>query len=584
MFFFFCIIMAFAGGVHARTYTYTLNQNDLPQNGGNKLIFGSIPLNINDIITEQNIEWSTCETNYIGWNSTKGIQIGTKNSPCHSFNLKTSSFSNINNLLNLKIKKVTVFTSMAQGGDAKLSIRVGNSISNTFSLTDNGNEAFVYECNDIGDIELNWSATKRAYYIKRIEVEYFFTSESSNITYIVDNEIYKIVTYEHGDTITPINTPEKEGHTFSGWSEIPETMPAEDITITGSFSVNSYTITYIVDGETYYNENAEYGTNITLIDEPIKEGYTFSGWSKIPETMPAEDITITGSFSVNSYTITYVVDGEIYYNENAEYGTNITLIDEPIKEGYTFSEWSKIPETMPAEDITITGSFSINSYTITYIVDGEKYKTETAKYGTRITPAATPTKDNRKFSGWNEIPKTMPAEDIIIEGSFSYSIIFMVDGKYYHRLEVYYGSDDIKLPQDPQKKEGHTFSGWSGLLDFMPARDITVHAIYNVNKHQLIFIIDGEIYETLYIDYGSKIEYPIVPEFIIKWDIEYLPETMPDEELIIIGTTTADTSIDSINTDNKEKVVYTIDGLRLLDVENLNRGIYLINGKKVIVR
>ena len=523
MFFFFCIIMAFAGGVHARTYTYTLNQNDLPQNGGNKLIFGSIPLNINDIITEQNIEWSTCETNYIGWNSTKGIQIGTKNSPCHSFNLKTSSFSNINNLLNLKIKKVTVFTSMAQGGDAKLSIRVGNSISNTFSLTDNGNEAFVYECNDIGDIELNWSATKRAYYIKRIEVEYFFTSESSNITYIVDNEIYKIVTYEHGDTITPINTPEKEGHTFSGWSEIPETMPAEDITITGSFSVNSYTITYIVDGETYYNENAEYGTNITLIDEPIKEGYTFS-------------------------------------------------------------EWSKIPETMPAEDITITGSFSINSYTITYIVDGEKYKTETAKYGTRITPAATPTKDNRKFSGWNEIPKTMPAEDIIIEGRFSYSIIFMVDGKYYHRLEVYYGSDDIKLPQDPQKKEGHTFSGWSGLLDFMPARDITVHAIYNVNKHQLIFIIDGEIYETLYIDYGSKIEYPIVPGFIIKWDIEYLPETMPDEELIIIGTTTADTSIDSINTDNKEKVVYTIDGLRLLDVENLNRGIYLINGKKVIVR
>ena len=160
----------------------------------------------------------------------------------------------------------------------------------------------------------------------------------------------------------------------------------------------------------------------------------------------------------------------------------------------------------------------------------------------------------------------------------------MVDGKYYHRLEVYYGSDDIKLPQDPQKKEGHTFSGWSGLPDFMPARDITVHAIYNVNKHQLIFIIDGEIYETLYIDYGSKIEYPIVPGFIIKWDIEYLPETMPNEELIIIGTTTADTSIDSINTDNKEKVVYTIDALRLFDVENLNRGIYLINGKKVIVR
>ena len=113
---------------------------------------------------------------------------------------------------------------------------------------------------------------------------------------MVDGEVYKKEKYEYDSAITPLAQPEKEGHTFSGWSEAPETMPAEDITITGSFSVNSYTITYIVDGEVYATEELTYGSEIVLIDEPTKEGYTFSGWSEAPETMPAEDIEITGSF------------------------------------------------------------------------------------------------------------------------------------------------------------------------------------------------------------------------------------------------------------------------------------------------
>ena len=116
-------------------------------------------------------------------------------------------------------------------------------------------------------------------------------------------------------------------------------------------------IRYFVDNVLFETDSIKHGSEIVLIDEPVKEGYTFSGWSEAPETMPAEDITITGSFSVNSYTITYIVDGEVYATEEFTYGSEIVLIDEPAKEGYTFSGWSEAPETMPAEDITITGSF-----------------------------------------------------------------------------------------------------------------------------------------------------------------------------------------------------------------------------------
>ncbi|MBP5377728.1 MAG: InlB B-repeat-containing protein, partial [Bacteroidaceae bacterium] len=145
---------------------------------------------------------------------------------------------------------------------------------------------------------------------------------------------------------------------FSGWSEIPATMPAKDVTIEGTFSINSYKLTYLVDGEEYQSSTLKYGDAIIPINEPTKEGYTLSGWSEIPATMPAKDVTIEGTFSINSYKLTYLVDGEEYKTTEVEYGSPITPEQEPMMEGFIFSGWSEIPETMPAHDVTIEGSFT----------------------------------------------------------------------------------------------------------------------------------------------------------------------------------------------------------------------------------
>ena len=102
----------------------------------------------------------------------------------------------------------------------------------------------------------------------------------------------------------------------------------------------------------------EVGEETTLTATPVPE-YTFSGWSEVPATMPAEDVTVTGSFSVNKYTLTYTVDGEVYKTYEVEYGTGIEAEAEPEKEGYTFSGWSEVPATMPAHDVTVTGSYTL---------------------------------------------------------------------------------------------------------------------------------------------------------------------------------------------------------------------------------
>ncbi len=63
-------------------------------------------------------------------------------------------------------------------------------------------------------------------------------AEKYDIVYMVDGEEYARETYEVGATITPVAAPEKDGYTFSGWSEIPEVMPAEDVTVEGTFTEN----------------------------------------------------------------------------------------------------------------------------------------------------------------------------------------------------------------------------------------------------------------------------------------------------------------------------------------------------------
>ena len=245
-----------------------------------------------------------------------------------------------------------------------------------------------------------------------------FTPNSYSLKYVVDGKTFKTETLEFGTAITPEAEPTKEGYTFSGWSEIPEAMPAHDVTVNGSFSINTYSLKYVVDGAEYKTITVEYGTTITPEAEPTKEGYTFSGWSEIPETMPAHDVTINGTFSVNSYTLKYVVDGEVYKTITLEFGTAITPEAEPTKEGYTFSGWSEIPEKMPAHDVTVTGEFSVNIHKVTWKIDGETIAETEVEYGEIIVEPEVPIKEGYEFEGWEEYPKTMPDNDITINGKY----------------------------------------------------------------------------------------------------------------------------------------------------------------------
>ena len=62
-------------------------------------------------------------------------------------------------------------------------------------------------------------------------------------------------------------------------------------------------ITYIVDDIVYQVDSLAYGEFVVTPKEPTKQGYTFSGWSEVPTTMPNYDVTITGTFIPNELAI-----------------------------------------------------------------------------------------------------------------------------------------------------------------------------------------------------------------------------------------------------------------------------------------
>ena len=360
-----------------------------------------------------------------------------------------------------------------------------------------------------------------------------------DLIYKVDGTVYKTITLEEGATITPEPTPTKEGYTFNGWSDIPATMPAHNVEVTGSFSINSYIITYKVDGEVYKRDTLVYASAITAFPSPTKEGYTFSGWSEIPTTMPANDVEVTGSYTINSYKLVYKVDGLEYKSLTLEYGSTIMPESELTKEGYTFNGWSEIPATMPANDMEVTGSFSINSYILTYKVDGEVYKRDTLVYASAITAFPSPTKEGYTFSGWSEIPTTMPANDVEIVGTFSinsYKLVYMIDGAEYNSLTLEYNS--TVTPEAEPTKEGYTFSGWSEIPSNMPANDVEVTGSYTVNTYALKYMVDGVLYHTDSIAFGTAITLIDEPsregETFSGW--VNAPETMPAHDVVISGT------------------------------------------------
>ena len=355
------------------------------------------------------------------------------------------------------------------------------------------------------------------------------------------------ITQDYGTKITAPADPTRKGYTFKGWDkEIPKTMPAENMTVKAQWEINQYAITFDTNGGSEIAPiTQDYGTKITTPADPTRKGYTFKGWDKeIPETMPAENITVKAQWEINRYTITFDTNGGSEIAPiTQDYGTEITAPDNPTRKGYTFKGWDKeIPETMPAENMTVKARWEINQYTIAFDTNGgSEIAPITQDYGTAITAPADPTRKGYTFKGWDkEIPETMPAENITVKAQWEinqYTIAFDTNGgSEIAPITQDYGTE-ITAPDNPTR-EGYTFIGWDRDIPVtMPAENITVTAQWEINRYTITFdTAGGSDIAPITQDYGTNITSPADPTregyTFIGWD-KAIPTTMPAENITV---------------------------------------------------
>ena len=225
-------------------------------------------------------------------------------------------------------------------------------------------------------------------------------------------------TVKYGAPVAVAAAATAPGYTFSGWSQKEDfTMPAENVTITGSFTANgdtAYTVEHyqqnlagdgydLVEADT---EHLKGETDTTATANPkTYTGFTFDG--TVEGTVASGNIAGDGSlvlklyYTRNSYEVSYAYTGTVPADASAlpekaavKYGASVTVAEAATAKGHTFSGWSTGDFTMPAQDVEITGSFTANPYNVTVeyyfdkAQDTDMTRVQSVTYGETFTTAA----------------------------------------------------------------------------------------------------------------------------------------------------------------------------------------------------
>ena len=219
------------------------------------------------------------------------------------------------------------------------------------------------------------------------------------ITFVLDDNTIKRVTYHYGDALPTFGAPEEaDGYIFGGWSWYgtegalsgqPDTMPASTLTAIGT-TTKCY-ISYEFDGAVYgTKEVGKIGDTITLIAKPEKDYYDVTEWSADGITvtdgkfvMPARNVTFKATSSPKFYNVNMTVDGSASSDSpmKVQYMSTVTLPEPPKKSGYTYywqsddvaiyEESGEYKFTMPHNDVSVECVYTTATYNVYYMIDGE---------------------------------------------------------------------------------------------------------------------------------------------------------------------------------------------------------------------
>ena len=254
------------------------------------------------------------------------------------------------------------------------------------------------------------------------------------------------ITKTYGSELGTLPTCSRTGYTFLGWytassdgTKISSTTKiTSTVTYYAQWSINSYTLTYDVNGGNAVSpasKSVQYGSAYGTLPTPTRAStaqysYTFAGWYTAATsgtqvtantTMGAGNTTIYAHWTATrrSYTATFNGNGGGTPSPSTitkTYGSELGTLPTCSRTGYTFLGWytassdgTKISSTTKiTSTVTYYAQWSINSYTLTYDVNGGNAVSPASKsvqygsaYGTLPTPTRASTAQySYTFAGW----------------------------------------------------------------------------------------------------------------------------------------------------------------------------------------
>lgn len=320
------------------------------------------------------------------------------------------------------------------------------------------------------------------------------------VTFMYNGEVYSTELVEEGSKIGNIpEPPARTGYTGKWYLDDEEftydTPITSDITVNAVYTAKTYTVTFTAeDADTAYSKSFEaaYGETVTAPDVPAKTGYTGKWYIGDEEFTSAyvitSNITVTAKYTVNTYTVTFVVDNEVLTSVKAEYNTSIKeyVPAVPEKEGYRDGRWCLEtdaefdPAMLITEDITVTAVYTPMEFTVTYVPSYDEsvvLSTETVSYGTVPGSYTPPTvidanndgsydRNDYYLWGWDEAKAAIApiTEDTPVTVPYvEYNLINEVrvtdrGSTLIHKL--FKMDDTLVLPDAPTPDEGYEFVGW----------------------------------------------------------------------------------------------------------------------------
>lgn len=171
--------------------------------------------------------------------------------------------------------------------------------------------------------------------------------------FVIENEIFNIQKLNKNGLAYLEEQPVFEEYaSFNGWKVNNEIVDLSSYTLSCNTTFvadisYSYKVDFVVDDVVYNSQNVQRNDYAVLPETPIKDGYTFLGWSlnkvdiveNINSQSVVKNLTYYALFE-KSFNVNFLIGEEIYDSQLISENGSANVPEVPVKDGYAFIGWT----------------------------------------------------------------------------------------------------------------------------------------------------------------------------------------------------------------------------------------------------